>query len=161
MRSAVLSLALVGLLATAGAHAGGPPPASRPHVPLASEPGLRADSLVVHVSGGAIDSAFRALNASNRAADFARDLPTGDVTRYQLVVLSRRATGLVELHARWTDVALVRSGTAVLRTGPAVTGRTAQGQGEYSGTAIPRARERRVSSGDVLVIPAGLAHQWR
>jgi mannose-6-phosphate isomerase-like protein (cupin superfamily) len=119
------------------------------------------DTAVVRVTGGAIDSAFRSLAASKSSADIARDLPTGDLTRYQLVVLSRRIAGPAELHERWSDVVFVRSGAAVLRTGRVLAGQRVQGQGEYSGSAISRGRDQPVEVGDMLVIPAGLAHEWR
>ncbi len=119
------------------------------------------DTTVVRVRGSTIDSAFRSLAASRAASDNFRDLPTGDLTRYQLIVLSRREMGPPEFHSHWTDVVLVRSGGAVLRAGPVLSDRVEKGEGEASGSGIPKARERTVGVGDVVVIPAGLAHQWR
>lgn len=119
------------------------------------------DTAVVRITGGAMDSAFRSLAASKSSSDIARDLPTGDFTRYQFVALSRRAAGPAELHENWSDIVFVRTGAAVLRTGRVLTGRHALGQGEYSGSAIARERDQPVGPGDMIVIPAGLAHQWR
>jgi mannose-6-phosphate isomerase-like protein (cupin superfamily) len=119
----------------------------------------RRGTEVVRVSGGAIDSAFRALAATPGAN--ARDLPTGALDRYQLIVLARRAVELAELHERWTDVVLVRSGSATLRTGPSLVGRRQSDPGEWHGSGIEKARDQRVGPGDVLIIPAGMAHQWR
>lgn len=119
------------------------------------------DTSVVRVSGGAMDSAFRSLAASSSSADIARDLPTGDLSRYQFVALSRRVAGPPELHERWSDIVVVRTGAAVLRTGRTLQARHALGQGEYSGYAIASGRDQSVGPGDMVVIPAGLAHQWR
>lgn len=134
---------------------GAPEPAAPRTSPLAR------DTAIVRVSGGAIDSALRSLAASRSFADIARDLPAGDLSQYQVVVLSRRVAGPAELHERWSDVVFVRSGGAILRTGPGLADPRAQGQGEYSGNTIMRARDQSVGAGDIVVIPAGLAHQWR
>lgn len=130
-------------------------------LPARAHARLGTDTLIVQVRGGAIDAAFRALAGSPAAADIARDLPTGDIARYQLVVLRRPTMGPPEFHARWTDVVLVRAGGAVLRTGRTLASRVDRGGGEASGSGIPDGSERAVGAGDVLVIPAGLAHQWR
>lgn len=151
----IIALPLAALALTLGpAEHGGLPESG-------AEPLLAGDTTVVRVSGGAVDSAFRSLAASHNAADFARDLPTGDVSRYQLVVLSRRAAGAAELHQRWSDVVFVRSGSATLTTGGTLAGRRSMGQGEFTGTSISAGRERAVRTGDVIVIPAGLPHHWR
>ena len=146
----LVALAFVAILSgNASAHRRALPPTSAP------------DTTIMRVSGGAIDSALRSLAASTSSSDIARDLPTGDLTRYQVVVLSRRVVAAAELHERWSDVVFVRSGAAVLRTGRVLAGQQSKGQGEFSGTAIVSGRDRAVGPGDVLVIPAGLAHQWR
>jgi uncharacterized RmlC-like cupin family protein len=113
------------------------------------------------VSGAAIDSALRSLAATPEPN--ARDLPITGASRrsYQFVVLARRATGAAELHERWDDVVLVRSGTALLRTGRALVARKLREPGEWNGTDIGGARDQAVGPGDVLVIPAGIPHQWQ
>ena len=116
------------------------------------------DTAVVHVTAGAIDSAFRDVAA---APPEARDLPTGALAHYQAIVLSRRTASEAEVHERWTDVVFVKRGAAVLRTGRALFRRRAGDPGEWSGSAVARPRDQLVGPGDVLVIPAGIAHQWR
>lgn len=112
-------------------------------------------------SGAAIDSALRSL-ATNPEPN-ARDLPlTGaSLGSYQLVVLARHSTGAAELHDQWDDVVLVRSGAALLRTGRALVAQKEREPGESSGTDISGARDQAVGPGDVLVIPAGMPHQWQ
>jgi uncharacterized RmlC-like cupin family protein len=119
-----------------------------------------ADTLVMHVSGAAIEGALQALTTSRASADIARDLPTGDLTRYGFVVMRRRATDKPELHEGWSDVVVVHSGRAVLRTGRTLIERRSVNRGEWTGKDIDGAHEQAVGAGDVIVIPAGLAHQW-
>lgn len=116
------------------------------------------DTVVVRVTGGAIDSAFRSIASVQPNA---RDLPTGALGSYGLIVLARRTTDAAELHERWTDVVFVRSGTAVLRTGRTLVRRQRGDPGEWNGAGITGVRDQAVGPGDVVVIPAGIAHQWR
>jgi uncharacterized RmlC-like cupin family protein len=118
----------------------------------------RRASSVVHIRRSAIDSAFRAIAAT--PAGFFHEIPIDDSTRYQMVVASRRAEGAAELHEDWADVVWVRAGEARLRTAPALVQRRSAGAGEWTGVIGQPASERTVAAGDVLVIPAGLAHQW-
>lgn len=115
------------------------------------------DTAVVHVAGSSVDAAFAAIHDPV----FASDLPAGDPSRTQVVALTRRATGNAEVHEHWSDVVMVRSGRAVLRTGRALVARKANGAGEWVGTDIARPTDRPVGPGDVIVIPARVAHQWR
>lgn len=128
-----------------------PSPAKAQQAPL--------DTSVVHIEHGAIDSAFQAIEST--PAVFFRDLATGDATRYQLVIVSRRAEAAAELHEHWSDVVWVRAGRAVLRTARGLQQRQSAGPGEWTGAIGPQAQQRTIAAGDILVIPAGLAHQWR
>lgn len=141
--AAVASLALIALSA----------------LPVRAQIGPRPprDTVVVHVRGAAADSAFRAITAGT---PIFRELPTQSVG-YKYFVATRRETGDAELHERWADVAFVRSGRATLRTGPALERPRQVEPSEWKGPAIVAARDRSVGPGDLLVIPAGVAHQWR
>jgi mannose-6-phosphate isomerase-like protein (cupin superfamily) len=120
----------------------------------------RADTVVALIPAQAIVAAERSLAAATSPEDVARELPSGDPSRYQFVVLSRRAAAAAELHDRWADVVFVRSGRAVLRTGHSLAQRRPRGGGgEWLG-AIENGQDRPVGPGDVVVIPAGIAHQW-
>ena len=75
----------------------------------------------------------------------------------------RTAEGAVEVHEQYDDVAVIRAGHGVLRTGPTADGAKLSGTApmrEWLGGSIPKATERRIAAGDFLVIPAGLAHQY-
>ncbi|MEO5902709.1 MAG: hypothetical protein ABIQ55_01725 [Gemmatimonadaceae bacterium] len=114
---------------------------------------------VVRISGAAVDSAFRELTIN--PADVARELPTEAPGRYQFVVLRKRVATPAEIHERWTDIVFVRSGRAVLEAGQGLIGRKGLALGESTGSAVRNPENRRVSAGDVILIAAGIAHQWR
>ena len=116
-------------------------------------------SQVVRIEAAAIDSAFRSIAAT--PAEFAREFAMQDKTRYQFVVLSRSATGPAELHEDWSDIVFVRSGSAILQTGMRLVEQKPADKGEWRGTAIADVKNQAARAGDVLIIPAGIAHQWR
>ncbi len=78
---------------------------------------------------------------------------------FHYVAIVRRARGEAEVHERWTDITTIRSGSGTLRTGRQVPGRRETTAGEFRGATIADGRDVEVHPGDVLVIPAGLAHQ--
>ena len=141
--AAVASLALIALSALPVRAQVGPRPAR--------------DTVVVHVRGAAAESTFRVIAAG---PPIFRELPTQSAG-YEYLVSTRRETGDAELHERWADVAFVRSGRATLRTGPALERPRQVEPSEWKANAIVAARDRSVGPGDLLVIPAGVAHQWR
>lgn len=76
----------------------------------------------------------------------------------------RTVTGYVEMHEQWDDVAVIRSGHAILKTGTKVKGEQ-QSSGEkplrnWHGGEIEDAAEKTLSPGDFIVIPAMTAHQY-
>ncbi len=112
----------------------------------------------VRVSAASVDSAFRSI--ARTPADVARELP-GVPDQYQVIVLSRQTAGVAEIHERWTDIVFVRRGSGILQTGAVLVGSKRSEPSEWTGSAIENPKDRRVSAGDFLLIPAGLAHQWR
>ena len=114
---------------------------------------------VVRISGAAVDSALREL-ASN-PTDVARVLSNEAPNRYQFVVLRKRVVTPAEIHERWTDIVFVRSGSAVLETGRVLIGKKRSAPSEWTGSAVRNPENRSVSAGDVIVIAAGMGHQWR
>jgi mannose-6-phosphate isomerase-like protein (cupin superfamily) len=79
------------------------------------------------------------------------------------LIAVRTKPGDVEIHEQFDDVAFIRSGHGILRTGFQVTGNKVSGNAparEWLGGVISNARERKVAPGDFIVIPAGLPHQY-
>jgi len=83
----------------------------------------------------------------------------GDRGGYSYLLIHRTSPGEVEVHAAWDDVFVIRAGAAMLLTGDAVEGGRDTAPGERRGGRILESRNRLLRSGDVVVIPAGVAHQ--
>jgi len=103
---------------------------------------------------GAIAHAF---TAPHRRGHTAQAIASPDTFRYWAV--TRRTPGSVEVHRDWVDVTYVRAGSARLETGTTVRGDWKTGKGEWRGGHIVRPHVRILRAGDMVVIPAGLAHR--
>jgi mannose-6-phosphate isomerase-like protein (cupin superfamily) len=116
--------------------------------------GLQSRRDVAFAASTEIDAAIARAAASTTAV--ARFLPD-DV--YQYFAAMRKQPGLAEIHRQWNDVTIIRSGKGVLRTGHIVNGQREVSPGEWRGETIQDSINRRLSAGDLVVIPAGMAHQ--
>lgn len=118
---------------------------------VAAPPALVATVL----SNAQITVAFKAPRTPGHTA---RAIAPADTFRYWAV--KRTQPGAVEIHHRWVDVMYVRAGSAELRTGMQVKGDWSTGHGEWRGGHILHPRISMLHTGDRVLIPAGLAHQF-
>lgn len=79
-------------------------------------------------------------------------------------LIKRTLPGYVEMHEQWDDIAIIRSGHGILRTGLKVEGKMEQADEKpfrnWHGGVIADATERKISAGDFIIIPAMTAHQY-
>lgn len=80
---------------------------------------------------------------------------------YQVHTSRRDQAGVVEVHTLDTDVFQVLSGSATLVTGGKMLGGKEIGPNEWRGTDIEGGESRKISRGDVVVIPAGTPHWFK
>ena len=85
-----------------------------------------------------------------------------DSSLYLLTV--RPKAGYVEIHEQFDDVAIIRSGNGILKTGHQV-GKMIRSEGEepwrnWFCDSIKNATIQKLSPGDFIVIPAMTAHQY-
>lgn len=138
-RGPAIVLTIVALAAGSGSAA-----VPRPH---------RAQGAVV-LTNGDVGAALAADVPGGRTA---HAIAPADAFRYWAVIRTR--AGSVERHDEWVDVTVIRSGSGVLYTGVRVAGSTETAPGEWRGGHIRDARRHTIAAGDIVVIPAGTAHQ--
>ena len=79
---------------------------------------------------------------------------------HALSVSHRDKDGIPELHEKQTDIFVIQSGEATLLIGGEVVDAKATTPGEIRGTSIKNGVRKNVAAGDVVHIPAGVAHQF-
>jgi mannose-6-phosphate isomerase-like protein (cupin superfamily) len=79
---------------------------------------------------------------------------------YQYLQIRRGKSGVPEVHDRWTDVTMVQAGRASLLSGGQVSGSHVEAPGEHRGGTITGGSSRPVGAGDLMIIPAGIPHQY-
>jgi mannose-6-phosphate isomerase-like protein (cupin superfamily) len=88
------------------------------------------------------------------------DTKQAKFANHALSVSHRDKDGIPELHEKQTDIFVIQSGEGALLVGGEVVGRKSSGPGEIRGTSIKGGVKKNVSAGDVVHIPAGVAHQF-
>ena len=79
-------------------------------------------------------------------------------TTYLLV--RRVVSSEPEVHARWDDLAIVRSGSGVIQMGDSLMGSTYRAPGERRGGTFVHRYQVIVQAGDIVRIPAAVPHAF-
>lgn len=82
-----------------------------------------------------------------------------DLGNHKFEILRRDGSGAGELHQNWTDIFIVQSGEATILYGGTIEGAKDTGNGEVRGPRHIGGKSQKVTAGDVLVMPPGVAHQ--
>ncbi|MDB4889044.1 MAG: hypothetical protein JWL61_899, partial [Gemmatimonadetes bacterium] len=78
-------------------------------------------------------------------------------TNFELI--HRELSGKPEVHARWDDLIIIRSGTGAIITGDSLVGSTYLAPGERVGGHFGKSHEIVLHVGDVIRIPAMVPHE--
>ncbi len=81
--------------------------------------------------------------------------------KYAINTSRRDNSGLAEIHNRETDLFYVLNGSATLVTGGEVVDGKETAPNEIRGTSIVGGETRKISEGDVVVIPRGTPHWFK
>lgn len=101
------------------------------------------------------------INSNKVAAAFAKGMPLLENSEYKIHASRRDAPGVAEIHARDTDIIHVREGSATFVTGGTVIGPKTIAPDEIRGKEIKGGETRRISKGDVIVVPNGVPHWFK
>jgi mannose-6-phosphate isomerase-like protein (cupin superfamily) len=82
-----------------------------------------------------------------------------DYGNYNTQLAHREASGTAELHEKFADIFVIQSGEATVVVGGKVDGSHQTAPGEIRGTGVSGGERHRVSTGDVVHIPANTPHQ--
>jgi glc operon protein GlcG len=80
---------------------------------------------------------------------------------YMVHASHREKPGMVEIHELDTDIVYVLKGTATLVTGGTPVETKTIAPHEIRGTSVQNGETRRLSSGDVMIIPNGVPHWFK
>src|SRR5207244_423581 len=87
--------------------------------------------------------------------------PLGNFANYTFNVGHREGTGEAEYHATQADVFFVQSGEATLVVGGELVDGKTSAPNELRAASIKGGSEKKLAAGDVVTIPAKVAHQLK
>jgi mannose-6-phosphate isomerase-like protein (cupin superfamily) len=106
------------------------------------------------------DAAFRsAFNRGSPGQVLGTTLLTSGDEQTNFELVRRIVSGKPEVHARWDDLMIIRSGTGAIITGDSLVGSTYRAPGERAGGHFGKSYEITLHAGDVIRIPAVVPHQ--
>jgi glc operon protein GlcG len=116
---------------------------------LAATPALAGPAAVTHLDRAKVDAAFAAGGV------------LVETPRYMIHASRREAAGQAEVHVLDTDLIYVLEGSATFVTGGTMVDPKTTAPNEIRGSAVRDGDVRRITKGDVLVVPDGVPHWFR
>jgi mannose-6-phosphate isomerase-like protein (cupin superfamily) len=98
--------------------------------------------------------------AAEVAAAFAKGRPLIENAAYKVHASRRDVPGGAELHGLDTDIFHVLEGSATLVTGGQIAEAKETAPNERRGAAITGGTSQRLTKGDIVIVPKGVAHQF-
>jgi glc operon protein GlcG len=95
------------------------------------------------------------------AAAFAKGMPLLETNNFKIHASRRDAAGIAELHERDTDIFYVLDGSAIFVTGGKVAEAKTIAPNEIRGPRLEGGATRRLSKGDIIVVPNGVPHWFK
>lgn len=83
-----------------------------------------------------------------------------DGRNYMIHASRREAAGMAEVHVKDADLIYVLDGTATFVTGGATVDAKTTAPDEIRGASIRGGHTRKLSRGDVIIVPRGTPHQF-
>jgi len=92
---------------------------------------------------------------------FTKGRPLIETNGYKIHASRREAPGIAEVHAKDTDILYILEGTATFVTGGTAVDAKTTAPDETRGTRVEGGTARTVAKGDIIIIPAGVPHQFK
>jgi mannose-6-phosphate isomerase-like protein (cupin superfamily) len=89
-----------------------------------------------------------------------RTLLTSDDQQTTYLIVRRTVSSEPEVHARWDDIVIVRSGTGAIEMGDSLVKSRLRAPGERAGGELVKRTQLVVRAGDVVRIPAAVPHAF-
>jgi len=118
---------------------------------------LLAVATGLHASGSE-DAGVTYLPSAEVTAGFAKGAVLFEGSRYMVHASRREKAGQAEVHLQDADIIYVLEGTATIVTGGEVVDGHETAPGEIRGASIRGGSNRRLSPGDVLIVPEKTPH---
>jgi mannose-6-phosphate isomerase-like protein (cupin superfamily) len=105
--------------------------------------------------------AFPSNLASKAAATGFTSQPLANLGNYTFASVLRTKSGGAEIHETQNDIFIITAGEGTLTVGGTIADPKTSQPHEIRGTSIIGGVDKKVAAGDVLTIPAGMAHQLK
>jgi glc operon protein GlcG len=92
---------------------------------------------------------------------FEKGMPLLEIANYKIHASHRDAPGVVEVHAKDTDIIYMLEGSATLVTGGTIVGGKNIEPEEIRGNDVKGGEIRTITKGDVIVVPHGTPHWFK
>jgi mannose-6-phosphate isomerase-like protein (cupin superfamily) len=120
---------------------------------------LDGDSALVIPKADAQAQTAKVIAATSPTSTDAGTAVLGSYGNLTLRLYVRRTAGGGEIHKHFDDLMIVQQGTATLVTGGTIADPKQQDNGEIRGSKVVGGVSRKLVPGDIVIIPAGVAHQ--
>jgi mannose-6-phosphate isomerase-like protein (cupin superfamily) len=100
------------------------------------------------------------IDSAKVTAAFDKGQTLAETRGYKVMASRREKPGPVEIHTYETDVFYIIQGTATFVTGGTCADAKITEHGQLRGTSITGGETRHLKQGDVIIVPAGLPHQF-
>ncbi|MGH8751541.1 MAG: cupin domain-containing protein, partial [Burkholderiales bacterium] len=101
------------------------------------------------------------IESSKVSAAFALGAPLKETAEYKIAASRRTEPGQVEVHEHETDTIYVLEGGALFVTGGKVVNPKLIAPGEIRGSDAVGGEARKLTKGDVVVVPEGVPHWFK
>ncbi len=123
-----------------------------------AEPGQSSSSKPASTPPAAVQATF--IDAKNVSAAFVKGMPLLETAGYKVHASRRVEPGQAEIHTLDTDVIYVVDGSATLVTGGKAIDTKTIAPNEIRGSKIDGGEEHQITTGDAIIIPNGVPHQF-